>query len=300
MLTILQLAFALALLLFPAQSARAAREGLTLCLETVIPSLFPFFVLSSLLISCGMAEEAAWFLSPLMRPLFHLSGSCGSALVLGLVGGYPVGARTARALYERGTISKSEAGQLLCFTNNAGPGFILGICGASVFSSARIGGYLYLVHAAAALLTGVLLRPKLTRQSGSIRRQSAEAQPFSAVFPAAVQSSFSGVLNVSAFVVLFMVLLRLMAQLLPFPGTLPCALLLGFVELTNGVTALSADRAGFIACAALLSWGSLSVHCQTLAVLSGSGLDSRLYLRGKIMQAVLSVPLAWLISFRLF
>ena len=71
---------------------------------------------------------------------------------------------------------------------------------------------------------------------------------------------------------------------------------LGAVELTNGVLALPDDRAGFVLCAALLGWGGLSVHAQTLSVLEDSGLSARFYFLGKAMQAALSAPLAWLVS----
>ena len=126
-----------ALLLLPEVSAQAARDAMLLCAQTLIPSLFPFFVLSSLLIACGASELLSALLSPLMRPLFGLSGTGAAALALGLCGGYPVGARTAAELVENGALSQEEGERLLAFCNNAGPGFLLGVCGAGVFSSSR-------------------------------------------------------------------------------------------------------------------------------------------------------------------
>ena len=128
-----------ALLLLPEVSAQAARDAMLLCAQTLIPSLFPFFVLSSLLIACGASELLSALLSPLMRPLFGLSGTGAAALALGLCGGYPVGARTAAELVENGVLSRDEGERLLAFCNNAGPGFLLGVCGAGLFSSSRAG-----------------------------------------------------------------------------------------------------------------------------------------------------------------
>ncbi len=101
-------------------------------------------------------------------------------------------------------------------------------------------------------------------------------------------------MNVCAFVVFFTVCTRLLLRALPesFAFSLPCALLIGFFELTSGVTALPPTRAGFLACAALLAWGGLSVHCQTLSALSASALSARYYLRAKAAQALLSVILS--------
>ena len=101
-------------------------------------------------------------------------------------------------------------------------------------------------------------------------------------------------MNVCAFVVFFTVCTRLLLRALPesFAFSLPCALLIGFFELTSGVTALPPTRAGFLACVALLAWGGLSVHCQTLSALSASALSARYYLRAKAAQALLSVILS--------
>ena len=295
-LALLLAAFAAALLLFPAEAAEAARQSVQLCLHTVLPALFPFFVLSSLLVACGGAQVFGRALEPFMRPLFHLSGAGAAALALGLVGGYPVGARTAAELYRGGCLSRKEAEQLLAFCSNAGPGFILGVCGTAVLHSTRAGLYLYLVHVAAAVLTGVILC-RLTGGENTAARppRRAQGQNLAAAFPAAVRDSFAAAWSVCGFVVIFAVVLRYVTLLLP-----PNPLLVGFVELTNGVLSLSADRRGFTLCAVFLAWGGLSVHAQTLSVLEDSGLSARFYFLGKAMQAALSAPLAWLVSNTLY
>ena len=278
-----------ALLLLPEVSAQAAQDAMLLCAQTLIPSLFPFFVLSSLLIACGASELLSALLSLLMRPLFGLSGAGAAALALGLCGGYPV------ELVENGALSQEEGERLLAFCNNAGPGFLLGVCGAGVFSSSRAGAALYLIHVAAALCAGLLIcRALPPAPHGTYPHKSAKAQRFSTAFPTAVQNALTGCLNVSAFVVFFTVLARLLLHFLPvaFASSLPCALLLGFLELTSGVLALPCSRAGFLSCAALLGWGGLSVHCQTLSVLAASPLSARYYLKGKALQSLLSLLLA--------
>ena len=293
--------FGAALLFFPDVSAAAAREGVALCLQTVLPSLFPFFVLSSLLVQSDVPRLLSRAMAGVMYPLFGVSGAGASALILGLLGGYPVGARTVAELYGRGEIAREEAEQLLAFCNNSGPGFFLGVCGTAVFGSARAGMYLYLIHVGAALVTGVLLR----RDLGLPRRKAVSRQraPFdlAAALPAAVQSSFAAVGSVSAFVIFFMVLLRLLS-LVPALAALPPprAALFGFMEMTNGVNALPATRAGFVLCAAIMNWGGLSVQAQTCAMLAGSALSARRCVIGKAVQALAGVPLALLAAGRLF
>ena len=203
----------------------------------------------------------------------------------------------AAELYRAGRVSREEAERLLGFCNNAGPGFLLGVCGAGVFGSARAGVYLYLVHVAAAVLTGMLLRPRrgAVPDAGRGRPGGVKRKSLTAAFPDAVRKSFAAVWSVCGYVVLFAVLLRLMTLALPSHP-----LLLGLVEMTNGVLALDADREGFVLCAALLGWGGASVHAQTLSVLEGTELSVRRYFLGKAIQAALSVPLALIAAARLF
>ncbi len=292
-------AFGVALVLQSGACTEAARSALTLCAQTLIPTLFPFFVLSSLVVSC-LGTSPNGVLSRFMQPLFGVGGAGASALALGLLGGYPVGARTVGELYRRGELSRGEAEQLLAFCGNCGAGFILGFCGAGVFQSPRVGAYLYLVHVASALLTGLLLRRRVSH--AAVQASPTAPQSFAAAFPRAVLSALTGILNVCAFVVLFMVLVRILSflPLLAALPEVPRACLIGFWELTNGIAALPQTHGGFLACAVMLGWGGLSVHAQTLMVLEDTGLSLRRYFLGKTVQALLSIPLALLAAGRVF
>ena len=279
-----------ALLYWSGPVRQAVQAGLFLCATSVIPSLFPFFVAATLLINLGFAEGLGHLLEGPMRTLFRVGGNGASALLLGLVGGYPVGARTAAELYEKKLCTRTEAERLLAFCNNCSPAFILSVLGYGVFQSARAGVWLYLIHVAAALLTGLLFR----RRGGGkpSPRQSAvpiRTVPLSAAFVQAVQAGLSAMLGVCAFVVLFMVVLQPLRAVPGLWGTV----LTGVVELFNGAARLPASPAGFVAAAGLLGWGGLSVHCQTLSLLSGTGLSMRPYFLGKAIQGILSALIAF-------
>lgn len=278
------------MLLAQAQTAAdAVREGIELCLRAVIPSLFPFFAVSSLLVSLGAAEAAGRLLARPFGRLFRCGGAGCAALLLGLVGGYPVGARTAAALVRQGTLTREEGGRLLTFCNNAGPAFAVGVAGVTVFASSRIGAYLYLIHVTAALAAGLLLCRR-----GSPSPSAAVPAPavtgLAQRLLSAVTDAAAAMGRVCAFVVFALVLLRL-AETATGTWSAPAA---GFVELTNGILRLTPDRRGFVTAAALLGWGGLSVYGQTVAVTAGSGIPLGRYLPAKAVQAALSAGLAWL------
>ena len=251
----------LALLLYPSDAIQAAKDGLLLCYNVIIPSLFPFFVLSSLVVELGLAGYLGRLLEGIMRPVFNVSGACACAFALGFIGGYPVGAKTAIRLYETGMCTKTEAERLLAFCNNSGPAFILGVVGAGVFASSRVGVLLYLAHAAASVCIGVLFRfykagPRSA--AGEMRPQPRfEARRFTAAFTGSIQNSFRSTLNICAFVVFFTVAIKLLF----LSGFLPALarvlggvlaplgmtqawterLLTGLIEISSGVWTLSGD-----------------------------------------------------------
>lgn len=290
-LTTLVLLSALAgMLRWPQAAADAAREGLALCAGVVVPALFPFFVLASLAVSLGMAQLLGAALAPALGPLFRVSRAGVGALALGLVGGYPVGARAVRQLYQEGQCSRGEAERLLTFCNNCGPAFLLGAAGAGVFGSTRAGLLLLAGHWLGACSVGAL-----SRFSGEAPTQTAAPAPsirgvsLASAFTGAVQSAVQSTLNVCGYVVLFRVLLRFLTLtgLLDGCAALPNgqALAWGLLEMTSGVSALEPGRSftGAMVCGAfLMAFGGLSVQCQTLALLEGSGLDPRPALVGKL------------------
>ena len=291
LLWILLLGTMAALLVWSGPVRQAVQEGLALCGRSVIPSLFPFFVAAALLVSLGFAQWLGNLLEGFMRPLFGIGGNGAAALVLGLVGGYPVGARTAAELYRQGLCTRTEAERLLGFCNNCSPAFVVGILGQGIFGDSRAGAWLYLIHVLSALLTGLLLRQSGKRpEKAPPRAHLPVSQPetFSGALVSAVQSGLQALRGVCAFVVLFMVVLLPLRSL---PG-LPGDLLVGAVELFNGAQRLTPDRTGFILAAGLLGWGGLSVHCQTLSVLAGNGLSARAYWLGKAVQGGISAVLA--------
>ena len=299
----------LALMFWPQEAMEAAREGLRLCYNVILPSLFPFFVLSALVVDLGLAGYIGRALEGLMRPLFRVPGACASAFVLGFVGGYPVGARTALSLYQKGMCTKTEAERLLAFCNNSGPAFILGVVGAGVFASSRVGVLLYLAHAAASVCVGLLFRFYRGEEGRREGRAAPtfQAERFTTAFTGAIKNSFLSTLNICAFVVFFTVVINLLflSGVLPglagVLGTLfsPLGfstrwaerLLTGLIELTSGVWTLTGagTMSGRLSMAAfLLGWAGLSVHCQVLSFLGGSGLSVKTYIGGKLLHGGLS------------
>ena len=318
MLGLAGLLLAAAGLLFHAErEAQTARTAVEMCTRLLIPSLLPFFVVSTLLVRLRYADALGTLFGPLMRGLFRVNGRCSAAFLLGLAGGYPVGARTAIALYREGACSRTEAERLMAFCSNSGPAFILGVVGSGIFGSAGAGLRLYAIHILASVLVGIGFRVYRHREGPQeAPRGSVSAPPgFIGAFTESVADAGAAVLRLSAFVVLFAVLTDLffaagwLSALADLAGRLGAdvgltaqmaeALLRGCLEVTTGLWSLAGAQANLTAnlalAACLLGWAGLCVHCQVLSFLDGSGLSARPYLTGRLLQGLLSAVLTALV-----
>ena len=288
-----------------------ARDALKLCAELIIPSLFPFFVLSILLSKLGLPAALGRLLSPAASRLFGVSGAGASALFIGLCGGYLMGAAYIAEMAASGAVSREEAERLLGFCNNSGPAFIVGAVGAGIFGSSAVGLALYGIHILAAVLTGLLLRKR--GFSSPAPPPQPETLPFSAALPQAVKQAVSAALSVCGFVVCFTVLAGLLDAVGWFSllsGSLSAltgaelhfsrALLTGLLELGSGVGAmrgLSLSPANLALAAGMLGWGGVSVHFQTLSLFSDTDIKSALHFAGRVISGIFSAFLAWLFAF---
>ena len=305
----LALLFLLALLRQPQAALEGARLGLAVCGERILPALLPFLVLSGLVGALGLADGLAGLLARPLARLFAAPGCVAAPFLLGLCGGYPVGAASLAGLVRDGALTAEEAGRLLPVCNNTGPAFLLGAVGLGVFGSGAAGVLLYAAHALAALTLGLLVSVGRPRRVHTRPAAPRAPRPLSAALPESVRGAVTAGLNISGFVVFFSVLTALAeaAGLLPqAAGFLSArlglelhaarALLTGLLELGGGVAALQglAPTPGNLALAAfLLGFGSLSVHCQTLAALEGTDIKTSRHFAGRLVHGLLSAGIVY-------
>ena len=283
-------AFGMLLLIIDSKTAIVgAAKGIELCLKTVIPSLFPFFVLSSMLTS-SLLGLGSKFLAPIGR-LCGIPSGAESIFFTGLIGGYPLGARNIAQARLAGQLSKADAERMLAFCSNAGPAFIFGMAG-SMFDQAWIPWVLWGIHILGAIVTAVIL-PRNGYDQASVRKAKLVS------LPEALRSSLIAMANVCGWVVLFRVVIAFLERwiLWIMPQVLQ-ACLSGLLELANGCCAL--DRIPntglrFIICSAILAFGGLCVAMQTISV--SEGVSIKLYLPGKLLQTSFCVIIACIVQY---
>lgn len=146
------------MLAFPEASWEAGVAGLAIWWDVLFPSLFPFFVISELMLGFGIVHFLGKLLDPLMKPLFRIPGSGGFVAAMGFASGYPVSAKLATKLREQRLISRVEGERLVAFTTSSDPIFLIGAVSVGFFGSSSLAGILAIAHYGSALLLGFIMR----------------------------------------------------------------------------------------------------------------------------------------------
>lgn len=301
--------FCLLLLLKNADAAITfMSSGLALCAKSLVPSLFPFAVLSELIASGRVIRGALCRVFAPIGRLLALSEEGLCALILGMLCGFPIGTRCAVNAYRGGRLGREEAERLLGIVCPPSPGFLLGAVGVSLFNDRAFGVHLYLSVLLSVLLTGVILRVLGRKRKAALPRAKksfsfeSPTSPIARRLTNAVRSATESMLLVCAYVVLFSTLVGAL-ELILAPLGLPqwlSATLFSVFELSGGVkhaAALSSPASARLICAMAVGWSGISVHCQTLSLCDGTDLSLRPYLCAKFLQSALTVLLMALIGF---
>ena len=291
--TLLPTAFGLALLILDGRTAvEGARSGLEVCLQSVLPSLFPFIFLSSILTTSLLSGDFKG--CRILCRLYGIPQGTEGILLSGLIGGYPVGAKCIGEAVSRGQLFTAEAERMLVFCNAAGPAFIFGILG-SIFPQPWIPWCLWGIH----LLSGLYmarLQPYATWRVSSNNSVSNHSVTQRLRQSVVVMGEICGWIILMRTGIAFAKKWGL--QYLPKPFEV---FVTGILELTNGCLMLSAvENTGlrFLICSALLSFGGLCVALQTSSV--SSGVRQRHYLPGKCIQAIFSFLVAYIVQYLFF
>lgn len=289
------------------------KKGLKLCANTVIPSLFPFMAVSELIVRSGLGAKVGKPLSRPVKGIFGVGEGGACAFILGIVCGFPIGAKTIATMLERGEISKNEAERALTFCNNPGSAFVISAVGVSLFGSMRLGITLYVCVLLSAITVGGAARLIIGKKSSSIEKSTistlgtlrsslpndseghspapqspALSSASITVFTSAIQSSATSMLTVCALVAFFSSFVGILGAFLSDAGApkILTAAIFGIFELSSGVgmAAELTPRAAILLTAAALGWSGLSVHLQVMTACAGQSISFKPYIIAKMCQ----------------
>lgn len=295
------------LLKFPQEALSASREGMSLWLNTLIPTLLPFIILTGVLIGMGTAEKLTSPARRLWKICMGISPSGAYAFLLGMLCGYPMGAKITSDMYRNGKIGQREAEYLLTFSNHASPVFIntylIHIC----LKDQADPGYIYLILLLSAALTMLFFRFIVFKGytitddfSSTSKMEPSASGSIGTLLDTSIMNGFETLARLGGYILLFSILSACVRHYWKF-STLTACIFLGSLELTTGlhflVQAALPHSLTTLCAMSMVSFGGLCILAQTKSVLH-SDLSILPYIWAKCMNAVFTAVLV-LIFFKI-
>ena len=216
--------FTICLIIFSKTNLTATKSGLELWSTSVLPSLLPFFIAVELLKYTDIIKILGKLFNPIMRPIFNVPGAASFALIMGIISGYPTGAKIVSDFKKEGICSDIECERLIAFTNNSGPLFIISTVGISFLGDTRTGILLFITHILACLSVGFLFRWwKNGKKSNYSNNSNLLSQPeknnkkanlnnLGEILATSIMNSINTIIMIGGFVTIFSVIVSILKE----------------------------------------------------------------------------------------
>ncbi len=282
-----------------------ALQGLLYCGNILIPSLFPFMVLSAFIVQSGMSDFTGKLLLPVSRKIFNVSGGVGSVILLGMTGGFPVGAKGVVTLYNENKISLKTAQQLTMFLVGAGPGFVVLVVGKSLYNSVTVGLLMWLCQMLAQIILGIFACRRLEYVAAKNKKINSMSISNSLVY--ATDSGINSMMSLCGLVVVFSCIFGLCEDIhliefitatlkrLGIPEGMTSSVLNVLWEVTKGCNTCCDNACPVWLTAFGLGWGGLCVHFQIYSICNSLNIPKLRFTAYRLAQGVISAVLTALV-----
>lgn len=307
------------IILFPKDSILAAKNGFSIWVDTLIPSLLPFIIAANLIVRLKFVDVLGLIINPVTKKLFNVSGKSSLVFAISTVSGYPVGAKLASELRQNNEISKFEAQRLVSFCSTSGPLFIVGAVSIGMFNNPSLGYLMLLCHYLGSLTIGILFK-NYGKESVSndnfnfkfevkkiMEFRKKENKGFFVLFGDAVFSGVNTILMVGGFVIVFSVVFKVLSifkfinlisyiiyiplSIFGFSLDLCSSFISGLFEITIGCNQISSVsnipeiiRASL--CSFIIAFSGLSILAQCCSFLAQTDINTGTYIISKFLHGV--------------
>lgn len=297
-------------LIFPKNTIDSVLLGINIWIYNVFPSLFPFFIISELLISYGFNDFLSEISKPLMK-IFGLSGNCSFAVLGSLVSGFPSGSKYTKNLLENNLISVDEANHLIRFTHFSNPLFVIGTVGSILLNNVFLGYLILLSHYLGNMFIGIVFRKKILISNYRIsfrkainlmhKRRINKNNNFITILTDSIYKTIDTLILLLGTIIIFLILSNIIS-ILPINKNYNL-LIRGILEMTQGIKYTSLSNFSLLLKSILItffiSFGGFSVHLQVASIIRNTKIKYKNFLISRIIHSFISIVLVY-IFFNIF
>lgn len=290
-------------------------SGIELWAAAVLPALFPYLIITSLVSSLNITEKIANALSPVTTKLFNVNGNAGYALFISLMSGYPVGAKCVSDLKTRGLVGDAESVRAAALCSSSSPVFLIGSVGNLTFNNPLFGLALFITHILSVFIVGFIFsfykRNERPQKFTDIKQSVSGGN----VFYESVYSAVISVLVVGGIITVFYLFTEMLSDLnvlnifseifglFTDSDAIRNGVANGLFECTKGLKILASGGISLFTlpvAAAICGFGGLSVIMQSAAYLKNAKIKTAPFFLSKTLAAVVNFIIGLIISFVFF
>jgi len=257
--------------------------------NSIFPSLFPFFIISELLVNYGFVEFISNIFKPLMNKFFKVNSKCAFILVMSMISGFPSNSKYTKDLYLKGEINELEATKVLIFTHFSNPLFILGAISITFLNNKKTGLFILLIHYLSNFVVGFLLRNVIkTPVNNPNMNIKKETLSFSNILSTSILNAFNTLFLILGTIIVFLVITNLLNEYILFNPYIK-GIISGILEMTGGISNISVlnitlkEKSTIIGM--ILSFGGISVHMQVKSIISDTPIKYQPYLIARLLHS---------------
>ncbi len=269
---------------YPEAVKNGVNEGLNICLYTIIPSLFPFMVLSTYVVKSDILSPVYKLFSAPVRLIFHQPTSAISVILLSMIGGFPVGIKMTNDLFMKGKINKEQAQRLCLFCMNAGPAFVITAVGTNMLRSTKAGIIIYSSLCISSFISGIITSFVVENEEKKLKSRNEKSLKLTSL-SASVTDSIQAIFGICAWVILFSAITMCIKEF-KFPEKAHIYIT-SFFEVTKGCLVLVGNSPLPII-TGIIGFGGICVHCQVLEHLKNIELKYSCFFVSRILNGILS------------
>jgi len=278
--------------------------------NNLFPSLFPFFVLSEILINYGFVELTSELFKPFFKKVFKMNGNAAFVFIMSMLSGFPSNAKYARQLYLDGKLTDKEATKILMFSHFSNPLFILGTISVTFLNNKKLGLIVLFSHYISNILIGIIFRNYNPSNNINDRfsfknsilmmhnKRINNNKRFGTIITNALTNSINTLLLILGVVTTFLIITTIIDNNF-HPNLLTKTFISGSLEMTQGLKHVSLLNTSSyfktLLITSILSFGGLSVHTQILSIISDTKIKYKPFLLARLIHVVLSFIICFLI-----
>lgn len=287
----------LSLLITPNIITTEILEALKVFINTLFPSIFPFFLVSDLLISYNFPNTLNKYLKEVTKKIFHVEGASSFVIIMSMLSGFPSGAKYIKTLLDKNLINIDEANYLIIFTHFANPLFVLTVT-KGLFKNTQLSYIILICMYLSNLILGFIIRPKQVK-SNKKSLETLKIPNFSTNLTSSIISSLKLLAIILGNTCFFYIVTGLIMKLF-YHNQLITILINGFFDITRGITSLT-NLSGFtilksILILTFLAFGGININMQVASIISNSNIKYSNFLIGRLCQCAISITLFLIIT----